>query len=150
MTQKLLAAFIALALPFAAAASAQDVQSEVVIDLTGVRSDRGHLAFAVFPKEEGKAFPKVPQKAVLTKMVDAKKGESLISLGKLKPGVYAISLLHDENNDGKMNFHFFGMPKEGFGFSRDPRIAFGAPDFSECAVEVTGSEARVSMKAKYF
>ena len=127
-----------------------DTGAEVVIDLKNVRSDLGQIAFAVFPEDSREDFPRVNEKAVLTKLVDAKKGESEISLGKLKPGKYAISFLHDENRDGKMNFNFVGMPKEGFGFSRDPRIMFGPPDFSKCVIEVGETEARVSMKAKYF
>lgn len=125
-------------------------RSELLVDLKNVRSNDGQIAFAVFPEDAQKDFPRKPANAVVTKLVDATKGESIISLGDLKPGRYAISILHDENRDGKMNFNFVGIPKEGFGFSRDPRIIFGPPDFSKCVIEVGENETRVSMNAKYF
>lgn len=132
------------------AETAKRETSELIIDVSNVRSGDGHLAFAVFDESGSKEFPRDPKKAVLTKLVDAKKGTSEIKLGSLPKGRYAVSLLHDENRDGQMNFHFFGMPKEGFGFSKDPRIAFGPPDFGDCVVQVEGPETRVPLKAKYF
>ena len=35
----------------------------------------------------------------------------------LPPGEYGFSVLDDYNKDGKMDYNFLGVPKEGFGFS---------------------------------
>lgn len=46
-------------------------------------------------------------------------------------GVYAISLYHDENKDGKCNRTFIGFPTEGYGFSNDIRPKISAPQFED-------------------
>lgn len=132
------------------AGTAAGESGKVRIVVKNVRSDAGNLAVALFPKESAKDFPKNPKLAVASKLVSAVKGETVIELEGVAPGLYAVSLLHDENRDGKMNFNLVGMPKEGFGFSRDPRIYFGAPDFSKCEVEVAAPETDVQVTAKYF
>ena len=35
----------------------------------------------------------------------------------IKPGSYAIGVIHDENNNGELDYNFLGIPKEGYGFS---------------------------------
>ena len=39
----------------------------------------------------------------------------------LKPGHYAAFIVHDRNQNGKMDSNFVGFPLEGFGFSNDIR-----------------------------
>jgi len=45
------------------------------------------------------------------------------------PGVYAIKTFQDENSDGEMNFDWFGIPTERFGFSNDAKPTFQQPSF---------------------
>ncbi|WP_339925165.1 DUF2141 domain-containing protein [uncultured Cyclobacterium sp.] len=40
-----------------------------------------------------------------------------IKLPELAPGEYLIAVFHDSNKNGKMDYSFFGSPREGFGFS---------------------------------
>ncbi len=58
----------------------------------------------------------------------------------LPTGNYAIALIHDENGNNKLDTTF-GIPREGFGFSRNPVIRFGAPSFSSAQFSVSGSSA---------
>ena len=37
----------------------------------------------------------------------------------IEKGRYAISILHDANNNGKIDLNVLGIPKEGFGASND-------------------------------
>lgn len=50
-------------------------------------------------------------------------------------GNYAVSLLHDEDTSGEMNKNFFGMPKEGFAFSRNFKVVLRAPKYDEVNFE---------------
>jgi uncharacterized protein (DUF2141 family) len=34
----------------------------------------------------------------------------------IKPGNYAIAVIHDENRNGELDTNMFGIPKEGYGF----------------------------------
>jgi uncharacterized protein (DUF2141 family) len=42
----------------------------------------------------------------------------------LKPGQYAAYIIHDRNQNGKMDSNLVGFPLEAFGFSNDirPRV----------------------------
>lgn len=40
---------------------------------------------------------------------------------------YAIAVVHDENSSGNIDTNFLGIPKEGYGFSNNPKATFGKP-----------------------
>ena len=67
----------------------------------------------------------------------------------LPSGVYAIALFHDENGNGKLDTRM-GIPIEGVGFSRNPRLWFGPPRFSAAQFKVTGGPVNEAVKLKYF
>jgi uncharacterized protein (DUF2141 family) len=48
-----------------------------------------------------------------------------------KKGKYAINVIHDKNNNNKLDTNFFGIPKEGWGCSNDARGVMGAPKFKD-------------------
>lgn len=54
----------------------------------------------------------------------------------LQPGEYAVAVFHDQNADGICNLGLFGVPKEGFGFSRNFKPKLSAPDFIDCSLVV--------------
>lgn len=62
-------------------------------------------------------------------------------------GTYAIAVVHDENSNNKMDVAIF-LPKEGFGFSRNPTITVGPPSFKSASFAVAG-DMRQSIKMKY-
>lgn len=47
----------------------------------------------------------------------------------LPHGQYALAVIHDENGNGRLDT-FAGIPREGYGFSRNPAVRFGPPRFS--------------------
>jgi uncharacterized protein (DUF2141 family) len=75
---------------------------------------------------------------------------STLKFEKLAPGFYAVVILHDENEDGKMNTSF-KIPTEGYGSSNNP-TAYRPPRFDECRFILTGtSETRqIEVKMNYF
>ena len=52
-------------------------------------------------------------------------------------GTYAIAVVHDENGNNKLDKAIF-LPKEGFGFSRNPTITVGPPSFKSASFAVAG------------
>ena len=56
-------------------------------------------------------------------------GESIINLHNIPYGEYAIKLYQDVNNSGKFQTGWFGIPKEGYGFSKNPSANDGAPKY---------------------
>ncbi len=58
------------------------------------------------------------------------------SFGTVKPGTYAVKVLHDINNDGELNTSWVGWPQEPYGFSNDAPVNMGPPSFKLAAITV--------------
>lgn len=50
---------------------------------------------------------------------------------KVPPGQYAVFVLHDANRNNKMDKNFLGIPKEGYGASRNKLPFAAAPGYEE-------------------
>src|SRR4029453_7026261 len=75
-------------------------------------------------------FPKDASKAAAWQVRDVD-GDSMTFTAALPPGVYAASVLHDENRSGDMDVGLAGIPKEGYGVTNNPKPTFRAATFQE-------------------
>lgn len=66
----------------------------------------------------------------------------------LPSGEYALALIHDENANNKLDT-FMGIPREGFGFSRNPAIGFGPPSFAAAQFTVTAGSIDEGVRVRY-
>ena len=107
----------------------------------------GRIRMALFASAEG--FPGQPDRAVRRneRAIAADTVQALFA--GVPAGRYAISVLHDEDNDGKMKQDFMGRPKEGYGFSRDARGRFGPPGFDSAAFDAGTDTTRVVIHLEY-
>jgi uncharacterized protein (DUF2141 family) len=99
--------------------------SSLALDVAKLRSTHGmiRICLTAVPKN----FPACGNGALaVTRSVPASGHD--ISYEGLPYGSYAIAVIHDENGNGKLDT-FAGIPREGFGFSRNPVITFGPPSF---------------------
>lgn len=127
--------------------AAQATTVEILVE--GLRSDQGNLAASLFNEESRQAFPRDGKKAQESKYLKIKsKNTARLVFENVPKGNYALSLMHDENADGKMNMAM-GIPREGFGFSNNPTIYFGPPSFSKAQFAVEGESITVTVKLKY-
>jgi uncharacterized protein (DUF2141 family) len=69
-------------------------------------------------------------------------GRQGLSIDGLAPGAYAVSVIHDENGNTRLDT-FAGIPREGFGFSRNPAVGFGPPKFAAARFAVSGRGAQL-------
>lgn len=77
------------------------------------------------------------------------KDSSTITFTNLPKGKYAINILHDENENGKVNKGFM-LPKEGIGFSNYESIGMrNRPKFSKASFELNETTVK-SIKVIYF
>lgn len=118
---------------------------ELEIDIPRLRNERGmlHLCLTQNPK----AFLDCRADPAARKLSLPASGERKLHFGGLAPGAYVVAVIHDENGNGKLDT-FLAIPREGFGFSRNPKIRMGPPRFDEVRFEVgsgTNSQ-RVEMK----
>jgi uncharacterized protein (DUF2141 family) len=68
---------------------------------------------------------------------------------KLPLGEYGIAILDDEDINGKMSYSFFGIPKEGYGFSDFNHSGFKKPMFSDFKFSVSDSTHIIRIKLRY-
>ncbi len=109
-----------------AAAPATPGGASLELDVSGLRSSKGLIRVCLTADPAN--FPGcTDDRRAITRSVPA--GQHVIRFDGLAPGTYAASLIHDENANAKLDT-FMGVPREGFGFSRNPRITFGPPKFA--------------------
>lgn len=65
----------------------------------------------------------------------------------LKKGVYAIKVLVDNNDNGKIDLNFFGIPKEQFGFSNNVLGILGVPKFEKASFKLS-SNKKIEIKLR--
>lgn len=75
--------------------------------------------------------------------------EPSVGFPSLPSGTYAAALIHDENGNGKLDT-MLGVPREGIGFSRNPRFTFGPPRFSAARFPVGAGPVFEKVRLKYF
>ena len=98
----------------------------LTIEIDNLRSGKGMIRLCL--TEDEAHFPGCQgDPNAITRSVPA--SQHLIRFSALPPGAYALSVIHDENGNNRLDT-FAGIPREGFGFSRNPAIGFGPPRFS--------------------
>lgn len=66
----------------------------------------------------------------------------------LPRGDYALAVIHDENGNGRLDT-FAGIPREGYGFSRNPAVRFGPPRFAAARFTLDEQEKAERVTVRY-
>ncbi|MEG8018629.1 DUF2141 domain-containing protein [Sphingomonas sp. LR55] len=61
---------------------------------------------------------------------------------------YALAVIHDENSNAKLDT-IAGIPREGYGFSRNAAVRFGPPRFSAARFMLAGDAEMQQVKMRY-
>ena len=104
-------------------------KGSLTVRITGLRNNQGHVLISLF--KEGMGYPDKPEKAYRKEQLSISSNASVAVFGNIPPGDYAIAILHDENDDLKMNKNWLGLPKEGYGFSNNVMGTFGPPSYNK-------------------
>ena len=126
---------------------AMAANSQISVTIANLRNQKGSLCLTLFNGAQG--FPNQSDRAVASRCVNAEDATSGIVFDDLAPGDYAIAVIHDENKDGKLNTGLFGIPTEGFGFSKNPKVRMGAPSFKDTAFPLSGLSTPIQIDLKY-
>lgn len=143
------AAALALAGLTASLSAAAPAQAgEVVITVTDLRSAKGVVRACMTTRAD--IFPKCINDPNAHRTVVPARQTLEIRFTGVKPGDYAIALLHDENNNGKADRAMGMMPKEGYGFSRDAPVNMAPPKFKDAVFTLGEGLSRFTIKMRYF
>lgn len=142
---------LCLAVVLGLATSLPAAAASLTVVVTNLKNDKGLVRLALYDNaesfpENGKSIAKI-DRPISEGMKD---GVFTATFEDLAPGPYAVAFFHDEDGDNTFAQNVFGMPHEGFGFSRDAAVLFSAPDFSDAAVEVPEDGARITVRMRYW
>ncbi|MEI7909785.1 MAG: DUF2141 domain-containing protein [Verrucomicrobiota bacterium] len=141
---KLLPCLACLALTGLSATPATAI--DVTVTVKGIRNDKGKIAALAFSSKPG--FPDDVARAIAKTVVDARQGSVTLTLKDLPPGPIAITVLHDEDSNGKLKRNLFGIPLEGVGMSRNP-FDKHFPTFADATLDMRQSN-KIDIMVKYW
>jgi uncharacterized protein (DUF2141 family) len=125
-------------------------RSTLTIHLTGFRNAKGKVHISLF--RDAKGFPMDRASAVDAQSleIDPKTLNVTAVFANLPQGPYAVSVLHDENLTGKMEFDSAGIPQEGYGISNNPDTTQGPPTPESATFAVNQPETKIDIKLVYW
>lgn len=145
--KKLLLFGIILCACFAAFSENPTKLHVLTIEATNLRNSKGVVQFALYNKE--RSIPDEQFKNYFrigtSPIVD---GKSHFIFEDLPEGKYAVSILHDENENRKIDKGLI-KPKEGIGFSNYQSIGFSnRPNFLKASFQLA-EDLEITIKAVY-
>jgi uncharacterized protein (DUF2141 family) len=115
------------------------------VSVTQMRSAKGLLRVCLTADPDN--FPGCVDDAdAITRTVPA--SAHAMRFDGLPLGTYAVAVIHDENGNAKLDT-LAGIPREGFGFSRNPAIRFGPPRFAAARFAVGGDANQQQIRMRY-
>jgi uncharacterized protein (DUF2141 family) len=145
-------ALAALALPAVAENPPPPIPNEakthgtITVRIEALRNDNGTVYVSLFDNK--KAFGD-NKGAVVSVQARPANRTAVVMLDNVAPGRYALSFIHDENDNKKLDTNWIGIPKEGFGYSKDAMGKFGPPKFDDALLDVPAGPVTVVMHTKY-
>ena len=109
---------------------------ELAVTIDGVKKPSGTLVVTVMNEAawDGKARPILVETVAAQSAIDGK-GRVTVKFADVPEGSYAVGVIHDENDNHKLDTGLMGIPKEGWGNSNNPKV-WRKPYFSEVKVNV--------------
>ena len=136
-----------LAVASSAVADEDAKTGTIIVSADGFEDDSGQAVVAVYRK--GKGWLDL-EKAYRKEIVPIKKGRIMVKLADVPQGEYGITVLHDENKNGKMDMRWLPFPKplEGGGVSNN-YVRTGKPDYDKAKFVLARSFMSVRIKLVY-
>jgi uncharacterized protein (DUF2141 family) len=122
-------------------------ENVIHVEISGLRNDKGQVLCALFTSAD--AFPKKANMAVARLTAKIAERQATCEFTGVARGTYAVSVVHDENANGKLDTNFIGMPREGVGASNDAKGHMGPPKFNAASFPFTGGRLDLKIHVKY-
>lgn len=120
-------------------------QEMLRVEVVNIKNNSGSIRVGLFDNEKD-----FLRKAVLGESISANEEKVIVVFENIPPGEYAISVIHDENNNEELDLNFLGIPKEGFGFGNDAKGTFGPPSFDKAKVKIGEGVVKQVITLRYF
>jgi uncharacterized protein (DUF2141 family) len=118
------------------------------VNILGIKNSTGTVACALFDSPDG--FPiDFLRYATNIMVIKIRDEQARCDFLDIPPGTYALAVIHDENMNGKLDTKWLGIPKEGYGFSKDARAMLGAPSFAAAGFPYNGQDMELTIRLHY-
>jgi uncharacterized protein (DUF2141 family) len=122
-------------------------KNQIHIEIVGLRNDKGQVICSLFSSADD--FPKRTDKAAARSLSVVSGRHGVCDFPGIAPGTYAVSVVHDENSNGKLDTNFMGIPREGVGASNDARGHLGPPKFDAASFRYPGGRLGLKITIHY-
>ena len=116
---------------------------QIVVE--GLRNEKGHVTCSLF--NDPKAFPRGEEFREARAPIHG--DAAICEFTDIPAGKYAVVVYHDENGNGHFDQNAFGMPLEGYGFSKNAAPLFDAPSFAAASLDYDGQHLFTVINIRY-
>lgn len=121
-------------------------QGRIEVKVKNITSQKGSIRVGLFNNE--KDFLK---NAMEGKVVEVSGSSAVVVFENVPEGFYALSVIHDENNNGELDTNFMGIPREGFAFGNNEMGTFGPPSFQKAGFSLKSTQPVIQeISLRYF
>ena len=107
----------------------------ITIHVTGFRNNKGVLGAELFTSSAG--WPEAVDKSFRHAHFPIQGDHATAHFDHIPAGKYGVVVLHDENENEKLDRNLLQVPKEGFGFANNPHVLLIAPPIEKATIPVT-------------
>lgn len=111
---------------------------KIEIEINGFKNDKGTAIIGLYNTKES-----FMQKGLKLAKTIVKNKKTFAVFENMPKGIYAVSMFHDENANGKIDSNFVGIPKEGYGTSNDAKGFMGPPKYEDATFDLTSDKKLV-------
>lgn len=108
----------------------------VTVIVQEIDNNHGQMFIGLYNTKEG--FLNKMFKGATSKITD---NTCTVTFDTIPEGVYAVSIFHDENDNGKMDTNFMGIPKEDYGCSNNASGFMGPPKWDDAKFELKNDKS---------
>lgn len=132
----------------AAISNAQDALATIKVNIVGFKGTDGVALVTLYDSEE--TWLKIP-KAIQVVRAKITGPNMTVEFKGVKPGTYAVSVVHDENKNNEMDMRWlpWPKPKEGTAASNDPDTKMGPPKWKAVKFDVGAEGANLKVTMHY-
>ena len=104
---------------------------DITVTIENLKSNEGKVLIGLYNSEDD-----FLSKVFMGKVVSIANNSCSITFEDVPEGIYAVSYVHDENDNGKMDTNFVGIPKEDYGCSNNAKGFMSAPKWEDAKFEL--------------
>ena len=122
--------------------------SSIKVEINNLKNNQGQICILLFNNSDG--YPSDFDKAQSQIVIKDFEVPMEVLIDNIKEENIVITVLHDENMNGKIDKNIFGIPTEGYGISKNPKpTTFGPPPFENAKVKMKESGNAIQINMKY-